>query len=164
MSEQQGSAVPPFFNRLMSGLLRSPLHGIASRSAMLITFTGHKSGKQYTTPISYLRDGEQVVAFTGGRWWRNLAGGVQVKLYIKRETVWGVATVESEDKQAIADGMQAFLRKVRSDARFYRVSYDDDGEPNRAEVERAAERCAMLTIQLDARRALASATTAGAKP
>lgn len=164
MSEQQGSAVPAVFNRLMSGLLRSPLHGLASRSVMLITFTGRKSGKRYTTPISYLREGDRVVAFSGGRWWRNLAGGAQVKLDIKRQTYWGVADVVAGDRRAIADGLQAFLREVRSDARFYGVTYDNDGEPNRGDVDRAAERCVMLIIQLDARRAPAAVTAAGTTP
>lgn len=35
-------------------LLRSPLHGLMSNRYLLITFTGRKSGKRYTTPVAYL--------------------------------------------------------------------------------------------------------------
>ena len=56
MAQQESSTIPPLLNRFMSGLLRSPLHGIVSRSVMLITFAGRKSGTTYTTPISYLRE------------------------------------------------------------------------------------------------------------
>jgi hypothetical protein len=33
-------------------LLRSPLHGFMDRSTLLLTYTGHKSGKAYTTPVN----------------------------------------------------------------------------------------------------------------
>ena len=47
MSDQERSTVPPLLNHFMSAVLRSPLHPMASRSVMLITFTGRKSGKTY---------------------------------------------------------------------------------------------------------------------
>ncbi|MDE0053611.1 MAG: hypothetical protein OXT64_05055, partial [Gammaproteobacteria bacterium] len=37
-------------NAGMRLLLRSPLHALASRSLMLITFTGRVTGRTYTTP------------------------------------------------------------------------------------------------------------------
>ena len=148
MSEQESSTIPPFFNRLMSGLLRSPLHGVASRSVMLITFTGLKSGKSYTTPISYLREGYRVTAFTHAPWYRNLAGGAPVTLNIKNKDYAGQADVVVEDKGVVAEALQNFLRTVRSDARFYQVNFDDDGDPNWDDVQRAAQSTIMIRIQL----------------
>lgn len=133
----------------MRAVLRSPLHRMASRSVMLITFTGKKSGKTYTTPISYARDGDEVMAFTGARWWRNLEGGAPVTLLIKRQELRGWAQPVAEDKQAVAHGLRTFLRQVRSDARFYGVKYDADGEPNRDDVMRAAQRVVMLSMRLE---------------
>jgi hypothetical protein len=132
----------------MRAILRSPLHRMASRSVMLITFTGRKSGRTYTTPISYDREGDLVTAFTGARWWRNLEGGAPVTLFIKRQELQGWVLPVAEDKQAVADGLQAFLRRVRTDARFYGVKYDADGEPNRDDVQGAAQRVVMLSVQL----------------
>lgn len=130
-------------------MLRSPLHRIVSRSIMLITFTGRKSGKSYTTPISYLRDGDMVTAFTGANWSRNLIDGAPVTLNIKNKEYQGQADVVADDKRAVAESLQNFLRTVRSDARFYQVKFDDDGEPNWDDVQRAAQRCVMLQIKLD---------------
>lgn len=62
-------------NKVMKLLLQSPFHGIVSRRIMLITFTGRMSGKSFTTPVTYVRDGDMVRVFSNQRWWRNLAGG-----------------------------------------------------------------------------------------
>jgi deazaflavin-dependent oxidoreductase (nitroreductase family) len=148
MSQQESTTIPPLFNKVMIGLLRSPLHRIVSRSIMLITFTGRKSGKTYTTPISYTRDGNQVTAFTHAKWARNLVGGAPVDLRIKKKEYQGRADVVADDKKAIAVNLQAFLRRVRSDARYYQVQFDEDGTPNWEDVQRAAEQCVMLQIQL----------------
>lgn len=148
MSEQESSTIPPIFNRMMSAILRSPLHPVASRSVMLITFTGRKTGKRYTTPISYLRQGNKVTAFTGAKWSRNLVGGAPVTLNIKNKDYQGTADVV-EEQEAVAEGLRSFLNQVRSDARFYQVKFDEDGQPNWQDVQRAAQRSVMLQVQLN---------------
>jgi hypothetical protein len=148
MSEQQSSTIPPLLNRVMGAVLRSPLHGIASRSVMLITFTGRKSGKTYITPISYLREGDTVTAFSHARWTKNLAGGALVTLNIKNKEYQGRATLVIDDKETIARELQHFLSRVRSDARFYNVQFDDDGIPKWDDAQRAAQSSYMLKIQI----------------
>ena len=51
-------------NPMMRMLLRSPLHFVQSKSLMLITFTGRKSGRRLTTPVRYVRVGDTVRCFT----------------------------------------------------------------------------------------------------
>lgn len=149
MSQQGSTSILALLNRFMGALLRSPLHSIASRSVMLITFIGRKSGKTYTTPISYIRDGDLVTAFTGANWWPNLAGGAPVTLFIKNREYQGWADVVADDNEAVAEGLQVFLRRVRSDARFYGVKFDSDGEPNWEDVQQAAQRSNMLRVRLN---------------
>jgi hypothetical protein len=48
----------------MKLVLRSPAHGVVSKTILLITFTGRKSGKTYTTPVSYSQFDDQVYVFT----------------------------------------------------------------------------------------------------
>ena len=42
-------------NDFMAWVLRSPFHGMLSNGMMLITVTGRKTGKAYTTPVGYYR-------------------------------------------------------------------------------------------------------------
>lgn len=140
--------IPPIVNHAMKLVLRSPVHGMISKSILLITFTGRKSGKSYTTPVSYSQQDDQVYIFTHATWWKNLVGGAPVTLRIRGRQYEGLAEPVAKDKQAIAAGLAEHLRKVRSDARFYGVTFDDDGNPKAEEVERAVETVVMIRVQL----------------
>ncbi len=87
-------------NDFVPRLLRSPLHFLASGHMMLVTFTGHKSGKVYTTPVEYCRDNERVIFFTqrGRVWWKNLRDGAAVTVRIAGRDLPGQAqTITDED-------------------------------------------------------------------
>jgi deazaflavin-dependent oxidoreductase (nitroreductase family) len=132
----------------MKFVLRSPIHGMVSKTVLLITFTGCKSGKVYTTPVSYSQDGNQIYIFTHADWWKNLCNNKPVTLRIRGREYQGLAEPVAEDKQTIAAGLAAHLRKVPSDARYYGVTFDKVGKPNAGEVEKAVETVVMLRIRL----------------
>ena len=144
----QTPTVPPYVNQAMKLVLRSPVHGMVSNSIMLITFTGRKSGKAYTTPVSFTQLDDQVTIFTHATWWKNLCSGAPVTLRIRGREFQGLAEVVAEDKQAIAAGLTAHLRKVPGDARYYGVTFDDQGNPRAEEVEQAVQTVVMIRIQL----------------
>ena len=132
----------------MKLVLRSPVHGMVSKTVLLITFTGRKSGKTYTTPVDYSQDGDQVTIFTHANWWKNLRGGAPVTLRIRGQELQGLAEPVAEDKQAIAAGLNVHLQKVPSDASFYGVTFDDQKKPRPEEVEKAAQTVVMVSIRL----------------
>ena len=138
--------IPPFVNQTMKFVLRSPLHGMVSKSILLITFTGRKSGKTYTTPVSYSQTDHQVIIFTHANWWKNLSSEKKVSLQIRGQAVQGAAEVVV-DKQAVAAGLLEHLQIVRSDARYYGVSFDDQGKPRAQEVEKAAQNVVMIRVK-----------------
>jgi deazaflavin-dependent oxidoreductase (nitroreductase family) len=140
--------VPPIVNRAMKFVLHSPMHGMVSQSILLITFTGRKSGKVYTTPVSYSQHDDQVYIFTHADWWKNLRGGAPVTLRIQGRELQGLPEPVAEDKKAVAAGLTAHLRKVPSDARYYGVTFDDDGGPRAEEVEKAVQTVVMIRIRL----------------
>lgn len=140
--------VPPYVTSAMKFILRSPMHGMVSKTVLLITFTGRKSGKTYTTPVDYSQDGDQVTIFTHADWWKNLRSGAPVTLLIQGRELQGLPELVVEDKQAIAAGLVDHLRKVPGDARYYSVTFDDHGNPRTEEVEKAAQNVVMICIRL----------------
>ncbi|CAN5636279.1 hypothetical protein BH23CHL8_BH23CHL8_12440 [soil metagenome] len=69
-------------NPAMRGLLGSRFAGPIAQALMLLRFTGRNSGKVYTTPVGYVRDGDSVVVVTSPtyRWWRNVRAGAPVEV------------------------------------------------------------------------------------
>jgi deazaflavin-dependent oxidoreductase (nitroreductase family) len=144
----QTPTVPPYVNSAMKFVLRSPVHGMVSKTVLLITFAGCKSGKTYTTPVSYSQSGDQVYIFTHANWWKNLRSEAPVTLRMRGRELQGLPESVARDKQAVAAGLAAHLRKVPSDARYYGVTFDDHGNPNAEEVEKAAQTVVMIRVQL----------------
>jgi deazaflavin-dependent oxidoreductase (nitroreductase family) len=144
----QAPTVPPYVNSAMKFMLRSPVHGMVSKTVLLISFTGRKSGKIYTTPVSYSQQGDQVSIFTHANWWKNLRNSPEVLLRIQGRELQGLAEPVAGDKQAIAAGLSAHLRVVPSDARYYGVTFDEHGNPRSEEVEQAVQSVVMVRVRL----------------
>jgi hypothetical protein len=144
----QVPTVPPFVNNAIKSVLRSPVHGMVSKKILLITFTGCKSGKTYTTPVCYSQEGDQVYIFTHAKWWKNLCNCTSVTLCLRGREIQGVPEPVVDDKQAIASKLTAHLRKVPSDARYYDVTFDDYGTPKAKEVEKAVQTVVMIRVRL----------------
>ena len=135
-------------NKAMKFILRSPLHGVVSKYLLLINFTGRKSGKSYTTPVSYSQQDDQVIIFTHANWWKNLRGGAPVTVRIRGRELQGLAEPIAEDKQAVAAGLMEHLRKSPFDARFYDVKIDENGNSNTEDVKKAVQTVTMIRVQL----------------
>ncbi len=144
----QTPTVPPIVNSAMKLVLRSPAHGLVSNIVLLITFTGRKTGKTYTTPVSYSQSDGQVTIFTHADWWKNLTGDAPITLRLRGRDLEGLAEPIAEDKPAIAAGLATHLRKVPSDAKYYGVTFDDQGNPKGEEVEKAVQTVVMIRVQL----------------
>jgi len=97
----------------MSWVLRSPFHGLLSDGMMLITVTGSKTGKKYTTPVGYYREGGDLWVITSRdrTWWKNLRGGADVVLLLARRPVVAFADlVLGED--AVQARMHDYIKHV----------------------------------------------------
>ncbi len=136
-------------NIMMSAALRSPLHFIASKQVLLISVKGRKSGRTITTPVSYSREDNRVTIFSRGSWVKNLTGGAPVSLCIQGNDYQGFATPVSSDHQAKAEGLFHHLSIVRGDAKYYGVTFEPDGRPNRKQIETAAEKNTMICVEIN---------------
>jgi F420H(2)-dependent quinone reductase len=88
-------------NRGLKAILRSRAHRLASGRVALITYTGRRSGRDYTIPVFYRDKGDEVSIAVGWPerkvWWRNLTGeGEAVRLLVAGEELRGHAVAKRE--------------------------------------------------------------------
>ena len=89
--------VRTLINSLVTTVLRSPWHGMMSPRLLLLTFTGRKSGKEYTTPMRYAREGETLrlkvpIQYS---WWKNLRERPAVRVLLRGQMRTGRAEIFS---------------------------------------------------------------------
>ncbi|MDP1713499.1 MAG: nitroreductase/quinone reductase family protein [Anaerolineales bacterium] len=135
-------------NDFMSWVLRSPFHSMLSNGMMIITVTGCKTGKTYTTPVGYYQeDGYLWILTSRDRtWWRNLLGGAQVKLLLKRKPVNGFAETELDGK-AVESRMFEYIRYVPQAAKPLGIRMGNK-IPNAEDVARIAKDRLFVKIKL----------------
>jgi len=135
-------------NDFMAWVLRSPFHGMLSNGMMLITITGRKTGKKYTTPVGYYREGENLWVITSRErtWWKNLQGGAQVQLLLKHNPVTAQADVDLDEKSVEAR-MVEYLRHVPQAAKPMGIRMES-GNPNVEDITRTAKDRLFVKISL----------------
>jgi len=85
-------------NSLVTTVLRSPWHGMRSQRLLLLTFTGRKSGREFTTPVRYVQEGETLrLRVVRSPWWKNLVGEATVHVLLRGEMRTGTAEVLPEE-------------------------------------------------------------------
>jgi deazaflavin-dependent oxidoreductase (nitroreductase family) len=137
-----------WYNPIMMWILRSPLHSLLSGNTMIITYTGRKSAKTFSTPVNYVRDGDVLwtVSFRHRTWWRNLSDS-PVTVRIQGKDVSGVAKSITDQKEVTAD-LMAYLQKTPHIAKYLDVRLDANGQPQSKDVAQAAQTRVMIRVQL----------------
>jgi hypothetical protein len=116
-------------------ILESPLHGIMSAKYGILTFTGRKSGRIYSTPMAYVREGDRIFLSTDSPWHRNLTGGAPVTMRLRGRKTTGVATPVHDPAEGAA-----ILRKLVDAIPSYAGPAGlakEDGRVSDAEIERS---------------------------
>jgi deazaflavin-dependent oxidoreductase (nitroreductase family) len=117
-------------NPFMTFILRSPLHSLVSQNVMLITVTGRKSGKMYTTPVNYVREDNTflVISLRERTWWKNLRGGSRVTVRLQGQDLKGTGQA-LEDPEAVASGLLLILRQAPALRKHFQLDLRADGQP-----------------------------------
>lgn len=137
------------WNGFNKTILKSRMHGLTSRNIVLITFTGRKSGKSYTTPVNYTQDGNilRITSSTDRQWWRNLKANPEVELHLRGKAVRGTAQV-FEELEEVADELAQHLFIFPQAARFFGVGTLEDGSFNRDDLLKASQGRVMVQIRV----------------
>ena len=133
-------------------LLSSSLHGLMSSNTLLLEFTGRKSGRALSTPISYYYDGQAAHCFTSRSygWWRNLVADQAVQVTLQGHRQGSTPYVEVSDLELMGAQLDAFLRAVPRDASHAGVKLDKDGNPDPADIRRVVPGMVYLRFPLEA--------------
>jgi hypothetical protein len=67
-----------------------------SDQLLLLTFTGRKSGKEFTTPMRYAQEGETLRMTVMYPWWKNLVEEATVHVLLRGQMRTGTAEVLPE--------------------------------------------------------------------
>lgn len=136
-------------NGFMSWVLRSPFHGLLSKGMMLITVTGRKTGRKYTTPVGFFReDGYLWVLTSRNRtWWKNLQGGAPVSLLLQREPVSATAEPQLEAK-TVEMLLCEYIRHIPQAARSMGIRVEA-GQANAEDITRVAKERLFVRMSLN---------------
>ncbi len=140
----------PSSNAVVSFLLHTPLlHRLMSNQIMLLTYTGRKSGKRYTIPVGYVREGQTVTILTKWfrGWWRNFADAAPVELLIQRRTYHGTAKAHI-DEETIVPLLAEAITQYPNQATFYGIRLADENKPNMDDVRRTAPKVVAVRVTL----------------
>jgi deazaflavin-dependent oxidoreductase (nitroreductase family) len=124
-----------WYNAIMKLLIGSPLHFFVSSNMMLITFTGRKSGKVYTTPVNYFVAEDEIgpyyatTSLAERKWWRNLRGGAPVTLRVKGRNLQAQAKA-FENQEQVAQGIVEFIQANPKYGKYFQVTVAENGRPN----------------------------------
>jgi hypothetical protein len=118
---------PDWANSLMKWALTAPiLQSMVGQGVALLSFKGHKSGKPYTIPVSYHREGDVVTIITKRqrKWWRNFEPPIEVDLRLAGHDYTGMAEIEADDSGTV-EFMIEYLEKRPIDAKAYGLGKDE---------------------------------------
>ena len=139
-------------NPLVVFILRSPLHFLASKDLIFITFQGRKSKKTFNIPVSYHREGNDLIALTLKKnlWWKNLKmlNRTQITLLGKKEDVG--LTIVDQDTQFIKEKMRELIIEKPIDAYFAKVKLDNNKLPLEEDLVEASQKHIVLKFTLKA--------------
>jgi hypothetical protein len=95
-------------NTVVSGLRSPPLWGrLVSRHLTIVTYTGRRSGRTFSTPVGFQRDGSTVTILVSlperKTWWRNFTGdGGPISLHLDGTDRTGHAAASVDDEGQVA--------------------------------------------------------------
>lgn len=139
-----------YFNPIARGILSSRFHGVMSRRLMLLTFTGRRTGRSYTTPVSYVRDGSALLVPSAGRWKRNLGDRRPARVQLCGEWLEVTSEVITE-LDALTGILGRMLNLNPTIALFTGIWKGSDGRPDLSALDRARNRgFAVVRLQLKA--------------
>jgi len=125
-------------NDFVTFFLRTPLR-VFLGNTMLITVTGCKTGRQYSTPVGFYREGDTlwVISNRDRTWWRNVRNGANVSLLLQGKTLNAFAETEM-NPSAVEKRLLEYIHKIPLAAKSFGIRMENK-IPNADDVARVAK-------------------------
>jgi deazaflavin-dependent oxidoreductase (nitroreductase family) len=124
-------------NSITLALLRTPLicRAVGKRLVTLYV-VGRKSGRRYNLPVAYTRHEGDLLIGTPFGWGRNLRTGEPVEVRLKGRLRQADVRVY-KDEADVTSAYAAMCRDNRQFAKFNKVGFDADGNPEPGDLHLA---------------------------
>jgi hypothetical protein len=133
-------------------VLRLPFQTPMSRRLILLSYTGRKTGRAYTIPVSYVEQGDVLLIPGGGAWKTNLENGAALRIRFRGMEQSAIPEVirNLDELEELITFMMAANPAV---GRFIGVPKLPDGHPDREKLEEALRGgFALVRLRLDPQR------------
>ncbi len=136
-------------NPAIKFLLRTPLAGAARKQLMVLSFTGRKTGKQYSIPVSAHRTDNQLYALAGAGWTRNFRNGAAAEVLLDGKTTAMRGEV-IDDPAVVAELAHRVAETygVKRAQRMMGLKFREQRIPTVDEFKEAAEREHLVAVKL----------------
>jgi len=114
--------------------LRSPLHRLLSGSMVAVRYEGRRSGREFTTPAQYARNGDDMLILAGRpdtkTWWRNFREDRDLEVLMRGRwmPMTARAVIGADEPDTIAPLLDAYLARFPGAGR----AFDADASGSRA--------------------------------
>ena len=115
-------------NPVVVRLLRSPLHHVIGGGLMLITVTGRRTGRRYTIPVGYQRDGGVLHVLVSKaprkQWWRNFRTPAGLEVELRGERFAATGRLVAPGSERFFAVVEATLRRLPMLARQFGIAWN----------------------------------------
>ena len=141
----------PIGNALVGGVLRSPLHRTMSRSLLLLTYKGQRTGKEYTIPVGYARYADDELVVIAGRpggktWWTNMRGSLPVRVRLAGKEIEGEASLVTGSDAV--PRLAAYIEQIPRAARGLGIETGPGGKVAPESLPAAAASVQVVAVRL----------------
>jgi hypothetical protein len=140
-------------NPAIAWVLRSPLHPLLSWGLMLVTVSGRRTGRVYTIPVGYQRDGDALTVLVSKpsrkQWWRNYRERRPIEVHVRGRRLAAHALVVAPGSTAFRDAIERTLRRLPMLGRQFGIAYDPRVGLTDAQARTVAASAAVVRIEAD---------------
>ena len=140
----------PAINGFLAFILRSRFHGLASKSNLLISYRGRRTGLLHELPVRYASAPHGYVVRIGRpeakRWWRNFSEPWPLTAVIRGTAIPAIGHVIPGDSDQGTELATAYFGRYRGSARHQGLRVPEGETPSREDVRRAAASLQFLEI------------------